>query len=104
MPSADDNEREDRAEMEPRPASTRLNRDRHGFPVVKAEGPVITSEMVREESEDDDNAKLEALRALIDEGDACDPATDVDGEQFLDEMREHIAARGRYKAVCDAKS
>jgi len=33
--------------------SPKLKRDKHGFLVVKARGPVITSEMVKEESEDD---------------------------------------------------
>jgi hypothetical protein len=34
-------------------ASSKLKRDERGFLVVKADGPVITSEMVKEESEDD---------------------------------------------------
>jgi len=45
-----------RAEQMPEPpisASSKLKRDEHGFLVVKASGPVITSEMVKEESEDD---------------------------------------------------
>ena len=45
-----------RAEQTPEPpisASSKLKRDEHGFLVVKASGPVITSEMVKEESEDD---------------------------------------------------
>jgi hypothetical protein len=37
----------------PLSASPKLRRDQHGILVVKAAGPVITSEMVREESEDD---------------------------------------------------
>ena len=37
----------------PLSASPKLKRDQHGMLVVKAAGPVITSEMVREESEDD---------------------------------------------------
>jgi hypothetical protein len=37
----------------PLSASSKLKRDRHGVLIVKAAGPVITSEMVREESEDD---------------------------------------------------
>jgi hypothetical protein len=37
----------------PLSASPKLKRDRHGVLIVKAAGPVITSEMVREESEDD---------------------------------------------------
>jgi len=37
----------------PLSASPKLKRDQHGFLIVKAAGPVITSEMVREESEDD---------------------------------------------------
>jgi hypothetical protein len=45
-----------RAEQTPEPSistSSKLKRDEHGFLVVKASGPVITSEMVKEESEDD---------------------------------------------------
>ncbi|HET8637625.1 MAG TPA: hypothetical protein VFL96_12320 [Acidobacteriaceae bacterium] len=45
-----------RAEHMPEPSITtspKLKRDKHGFLVVKARGPVITSEMVKEESEDD---------------------------------------------------
>lgn len=34
-------------------ASPKLKRDQHGILIVKAAGPVITSEMVKEESEDD---------------------------------------------------
>jgi hypothetical protein len=34
-------------------ASPKLKKDRYGFLVVKADGPAITSEMVKEESEDD---------------------------------------------------
>jgi len=37
----------------PLDASPKLKRDRHGILVVKAAGPVITSEMAKEESEDD---------------------------------------------------
>jgi hypothetical protein len=37
----------------PLDASPKLKRDRHGILIVKAAGPVITSEMVREKSEDD---------------------------------------------------
>ena len=37
----------------PLSASPKLKKDRHGMLIVKAAGPVITSEMVREESEDD---------------------------------------------------
>lgn len=37
----------------PLDASPKLKRDQHGFLVVKSAGPVITSEMVKEESEDD---------------------------------------------------
>jgi hypothetical protein len=37
----------------PLSASLKLKRDQHGMLVVKAAGPVITSERVREESEDD---------------------------------------------------
>ena len=37
----------------PLSASPKLKRDQLGFLVVKAAGPVITSEMVREETEDD---------------------------------------------------
>jgi hypothetical protein len=37
----------------PLSASPKLKRDQHGILIVKAAGPVITSEMVREESEDD---------------------------------------------------
>lgn len=45
-----------RAEQAPEPpisASSKLKRDEHGFLVVRASGPVITSEMVKEEAEDD---------------------------------------------------
>ena len=45
-----------RAEQTPEPpisASSKLKRDERGFLVVKASGPVLTSEMVKEESEDD---------------------------------------------------
>jgi len=45
-----------RAERTPEPnprASTKLKQDGRGFLVVKASKPVITSEMVREDSEDD---------------------------------------------------
>jgi hypothetical protein len=44
-----------RAEQAPVPpisASSKLVRDEHGFLVVKGPGPVITSEMVKIESED----------------------------------------------------
>ena len=37
----------------PLSASPKLKRDQHGMLIVKAAGPVITSEMVKEESEDD---------------------------------------------------
>ena len=37
----------------PLSVSPKLKRDRHGILIVKAAGPVITSEMVKEESEDD---------------------------------------------------
>jgi hypothetical protein len=37
----------------PLSASPKLKRDQHGILIVKAAGPFITSEMVREESEDD---------------------------------------------------
>ena len=45
-----------RAKQMPDPtvgASSMVRRDEYGFLVVKASGPVITSEMVKEESEDD---------------------------------------------------
>jgi len=45
--------RSDQAPELPLEASPKLKRDRHGVLVVKAAGPVITSETVREESEDD---------------------------------------------------
>ena len=44
--------RAEQAPESPLSASPKLKRDKHGFLVVKAAGPVITSEMVREESED----------------------------------------------------
>jgi hypothetical protein len=44
-----------------------------------------------------DDAKLTALRTLIDEGDACDPATDVDGEEFMDQIRKRIVDRSKLK-------
>lgn len=37
----------------PLDTSPKLKRDRHGILVVKADGAVITSEMVRQEAEDD---------------------------------------------------
>ena len=43
----------ERASELPLSASPKLKRDQHGILIVKAAGPVITSEMVREESEDD---------------------------------------------------
>ena len=45
--------RSDQAPELPLEASPKLKRDRHGILIAKAAGPVITSEMVREESEDD---------------------------------------------------
>ena len=43
----------ERAPLLPLGASPKLRRDKHGFLVVKAAGPVITSESARLESEDD---------------------------------------------------
>ena len=45
--------RAEQAQELPLSASLKLKRDQHGMLVVKAAGPVITSERVREESEDD---------------------------------------------------
>ena len=45
-----------RVERTPEPpggASSKLKRDKRGFLVVKASGPIITSETVKEESEED---------------------------------------------------
>jgi antitoxin ParD1/3/4 len=46
-----------------------------------------------EQDEREYEAKLAALRVLIDEGDACDPSTDVDGEEFMEQMRQRIIDR-----------
>jgi hypothetical protein len=46
--------RAERAPELPLNASQKLKRDQHGILIVKAAGPGLTSEMVREESEDDD--------------------------------------------------
>ncbi len=45
--------RSEQAPELPLEASPKLKRDRHGILIVKAAGPVITFEKVREESEDD---------------------------------------------------
>jgi hypothetical protein len=45
--------RAEQAHELPPSASPRLRRDQHGVLIVKATGSVITSEMVRSESEDD---------------------------------------------------
>ena len=45
--------RTEQASELPLSASPKLKRDQHGVLVVKSAGPVITIEMVREESEDD---------------------------------------------------
>ena len=50
-----------------------------------------------EQAEREYDAKLATLRALIDEGDGCDPADDIDGEEFMEQMRERIKARARDK-------
>lgn len=42
-----------RAEQSPEPPSSRLKRDPHGFLVLAKTGRVVTSEMVKESSEDD---------------------------------------------------
>lgn len=50
------NAEDSRAEQTPEPSissSSKLGRDEHGFLIVKDSVPAITSEMVREESEDD---------------------------------------------------
>jgi len=46
-----------------------------------------------EQDELEYEAKLAALLVLIDEGDACDPATDVDGEEFMEQLRQRIVDR-----------
>jgi antitoxin ParD1/3/4 len=50
-----------------------------------------------EQDEREYEAKLAALRAAIDEGDACDPVDDVDGEEFFEQMRQRIADRDQVK-------
>jgi antitoxin ParD1/3/4 len=61
------------------------------------------SEVVRtalrnlEQDEREYEARLAALRVLINEGINSDPADDVDGEEFFEQMRVHIAARGGEK-------
>jgi hypothetical protein len=45
--------RTEQAPEAPLSASPKLRKDQHGMLVVKAAGPVITSETVKEESEDD---------------------------------------------------
>jgi hypothetical protein len=37
--------------------------------------------------------KLEALRAAIDEGDACDPDKDIDGESLRQRLHQRMADR-----------
>jgi antitoxin ParD1/3/4 len=61
------------------------------------------SEVVRtalrnlEQDEREYEARLAALKVLIDEGINSDPADDVEGEEFFEQMRRHIATRGREK-------
>lgn len=50
-----------------------------------------------EEADREYEAKLAALRAAIDEGDACDPVDDIDGEEFFEQLRQRIADRERVK-------
>jgi antitoxin ParD1/3/4 len=50
-----------------------------------------------EQDEREYEAKLAALRAAIDEGDACYPADDVDGEEFFEQLRQRIADRDQVK-------
>jgi hypothetical protein len=45
--------------------------------------------------EPNDDAKMAEFLALLDEGDACDPATDIDGEEFMEQMRQRIADRAK---------
>jgi len=45
--------RAEQAQEIPLSSSSKLRRDQHGVLVVRATGPLITSEMVRNESEDD---------------------------------------------------
>jgi hypothetical protein len=40
---------------------------------------------------------LAALRAAIDEGDACDPADDVDGEELFEKLCQRVTDRDRVK-------
>lgn len=46
-----------------------------------------------EQDEREYEAKLAALCVLIDEGDACDPATDIDGEECLKQLHQRIVDR-----------
>jgi antitoxin ParD1/3/4 len=46
-----------------------------------------------EQGEREEQTKLEALRAAIDEGDACDPADDIDGETLRRLLHQRIEDR-----------
>jgi len=50
-----------------------------------------TALRVLEQQEREYEAKLIALRAAIDEGDACDPAEDIDGETLRILLHRRIA-------------
>jgi hypothetical protein len=53
----------------------------------------MPDECESEDSKLEDDAKLAALLVLIDEGDACDPADDIDGEECMERLRKRIADR-----------
>jgi antitoxin ParD1/3/4 len=46
-----------------------------------------------QEDEREYEAKLAALRVLIDEGDACDPADDINGEECMKQLHQRIVDR-----------
>jgi hypothetical protein len=48
-----------------------------------------------EQDEQDYEAKLAALLAMVDAGDACDPANDIDGEECLRRLHQRIVDRDR---------
>src|ERR1035438_2666363 len=81
--------------------NVQLTKELDAFVSAKVNGGLYAnaSEVMRtalrnlEQDEREYEAKLQSLRALIDEGDACDPAGDVDGEISLAQVRQRILDR-----------
>jgi antitoxin ParD1/3/4 len=46
-----------------------------------------------EQDEREYEAKMSALLVMVDAGDACDPADDIDGEECMRQLRQRIADR-----------